>query len=130
LPDGTYIIMINEIPLVSVNVSLDKVLVNDTVDRLTLLNIKGEEAVNPANGSECAWIPQEFAEIGPALAHALDQAGEPFASLERSLDSAAWVSARLAEVLPLPMVHKQHCLELDDPLERLRYLRPLFEITG
>jgi hypothetical protein len=27
------------------------------------------------------------------------------------------------------MVHKQHCLELDDPVERLRYLRPLFEIT-
>ena len=25
--------------------------------------------------------------------------------------------------------HKQHCLELDDPVERLRYLRPLFEIT-
>jgi type III secretion protein V len=63
LPDGTYIIMINEIPLVSGNVSLDKVLVNDTVDRLTLLNIKGEEAVNPANGSECAWIPAAFAAI-------------------------------------------------------------------
>jgi hypothetical protein len=29
----------------------------------------------------------------------------------------------------LPIVHKQHCLELDDPVERLRFLRPLFEIT-
>ncbi|MCK5688080.1 FHIPEP family type III secretion protein, partial [Myxococcota bacterium] len=63
LPDGTYIIMINEIPLISGNVSESQVLVNDTVDRLTLLNIKGEEAVNPANGSECAWIPAEYAEI-------------------------------------------------------------------
>ena len=26
--------------------------------------------------------------------------------------------------------HKQHCLELDDPVERLRFLRPLFEITS
>ncbi|RYE91828.1 MAG: EscV/YscV/HrcV family type III secretion system export apparatus protein, partial [Oxalobacteraceae bacterium] len=59
LAAGTYIIMINEIPLVSGNVALDKVLVNDTVDRLSLLNIQGEEATNPANGSECAWIPQE-----------------------------------------------------------------------
>lgn len=32
------------------------VLVNDTVDRLSLLKINGEEAVNPANGSECAII--------------------------------------------------------------------------
>lgn len=36
--------------------SADQALVNDTVDRLTLLNIKGEDAVNPANGSECAII--------------------------------------------------------------------------
>ena len=63
LAAGTYIIMINEIPVVSGTVSLDKVLVNDTVDRLTLLNIQGEEAVNPANGSECAWIPEEYATI-------------------------------------------------------------------
>lgn len=38
----------------------DKILVNDTVDRLTLLNIKGEEAVNPANGSECAIVSAEY----------------------------------------------------------------------
>lgn len=34
----------------------DECLVNDTVDRLTLLNIKGTSAVNPANGSECSII--------------------------------------------------------------------------
>ena len=33
-------------------------LVNDTVDRLTLLNIKGREAINPANGNECAIIQE------------------------------------------------------------------------
>jgi len=38
------------------------------------------------------------------------------------------VSGRLAEILPVPGVHKQHCLELDDPVERLSYLRPMFEI--
>jgi len=63
LPDGTYIIMINEVPIISGNLSLANVLVNDTVDRLTLLNITGEEAINPANGSECAWIPEEYAGI-------------------------------------------------------------------
>ena len=58
----------------------------------------------------------------------LSQVGEPYASLERHLDDAAWVAGRLAEILPIPPGHKQHCLELDDAIERLRFLRPLFEI--
>jgi hypothetical protein len=37
----------------------DKALVNDTVDRLKLLQVQGEETVNPANGSECAFIVSE-----------------------------------------------------------------------
>jgi hypothetical protein len=73
-------------------------------------------------------LPEEFAELGPALDAILAQVGEPYASLERHLDDADWVAARLAEILPIPPGHKQHCLELDDPVERLRFLRPLFEI--
>jgi Lon protease-like protein len=73
-------------------------------------------------------LPEEFAELGPALDAILTQVGEPYASLERRLDDAAWVAGRLAEILPIPPAHKQHCLELDDPVERLRFLRPLFEI--
>jgi Lon protease-like protein len=74
-------------------------------------------------------LPDEFADLGPALDAVLQQVGEPYDSLERRLDDSAWVAGRLAELLPLPPAHKQHCLELDDPVERLRYLRPLFEIT-
>jgi Lon protease-like protein len=73
-------------------------------------------------------LPAEFAELAPAIDAILTQAGEPYTSLERHLDDAAWISGRLAEILPVPTVHKQHCLELDDPVERLRYLRPMFEI--
>jgi Lon protease-like protein len=73
-------------------------------------------------------LPADYAELGPAIDAILTQVGEPYASLERHLEDAGWVSARLAEVLPVPMQHKQHCLELDDPVERLRYLRPMFEI--
>jgi len=73
-------------------------------------------------------LPEEFAELGPALEAILTQAGEPYASLERRTGDAAWVAGRLAEILPIPPAHKQHCLELDDPVERLRYLRPMFEI--
>jgi hypothetical protein len=73
-------------------------------------------------------LPEEFAELGPAIDAALTQIGEPYLDIERRPGDAAWVAGRLAEILPLPTVHKQHCLELDDPVERLRYLRPMFEI--
>jgi len=73
-------------------------------------------------------LPEELAELAPALDSILTQVGEPYASLERRAEDAAWVAGRLAEILPIPPGHKQHCLELDDPIERLRFLRPLFEI--
>ena len=79
-------------------------------------------------GDRVVPLPAEFADLGPALEAVLEQVGEPYASLERRLDDAAWVAGRLAEIIPIPPGHKQHCLELDDPVERLRFLRPLFEI--
>ena len=74
-------------------------------------------------------LPAEFAELGPALEHVIEQVGPPYSTLPRRLDDAGWVANRLTELLPLSPGHKQHCLELDDPVERLRFLRPLFEIT-
>jgi Lon protease-like protein len=74
-------------------------------------------------------LPEEFEELGPALDQVLDQVGPPFSTLPRQLEDAGWVANRLAELLPISPGHKQHCLELDDPVERLRFLRPLFEIT-
>lgn len=73
-------------------------------------------------------LPEEFAELGPALDAILAQVGEPYAARERHVADAAWVAGRLAEILPIAAAYKQHCLELDDPVERLRYLQPLFEI--
>ena len=73
-------------------------------------------------------LPEEFSELGPALDYVMTRVGDPYISLERRFEDAGWVAGRLAEILPLPIGHKQHCLELDDPVERLRYLRPLFEI--
>jgi Lon protease-like protein len=99
--------------------------------------LSARRARDGLNLADVAWLPaeavvalpDEFAELGPTIDSILTQAGEPYASLERHPGDAGWVSARLAEVLPVPAVHKQHCLELDDPVERLRYLRPMFEIT-
>jgi type III secretion protein V len=63
LPKGAYIIMINEIPLVMGTVDQQKILVNDTPERLRLLNIPGEPATNPANGSDCAWVSVEHQQL-------------------------------------------------------------------
>jgi type III secretion protein V len=59
LPPGSYIIMVNEIPLVMGTVDKNKCLVNDTPDRLRLLGIEAEPAQNPANGNACGWISSE-----------------------------------------------------------------------
>ena len=39
-----------------------------------------------------------------------------------SPEDAPWTGYRLAELLPIPAPHRQHLLEMDDPLARLRQL--------
>ena len=56
----------------------------------------------------CAKILRRIAEQQPAL----------FAGPHR-FESASWVGARLAELLPLPLAERQALLELDDAAERL-----------
>lgn len=111
LAAGTYIIMINEIPLISGNVNLEKVLVNDTVDRLTLLNIQGEEAVNPANGSECAWIPQEYTSIA-------EQAGLT------TWDASGYMVLHLSSVLRKNAAEFVGIQEVQNMLEQLEQAFP------
>ena len=111
LPDGTYIILINEVPVISGTVSLDKVLVNDTVDRLTLLNIEGEEAINPANGSECAWIPDRFSGIA-------EQAGLT------TWDAAGYMVLHLSSVLRKNSSEFLGIQEVQNMLEQLEQAFP------
>jgi Lon protease-like protein len=46
------------------------------------------------------------------------------------LDSAAWVGARLAELLPLPLAAKQELLELSDARARLERLNALIGVRA
>ena len=67
-----------------------RILVNDTVDRLTLLNIKGEKAVNPANGSECAIIDKSYKTIAEqAGLTTWDSPGYAVLALSASIRQAA-----------------------------------------
>jgi type III secretion protein V len=59
LPPGAYCIQINEVPVVTGQATLGHILVNDTAERLKLLNVQGFEAVNPATRQPAAWVPEQ-----------------------------------------------------------------------
>ena len=51
-------------------------------------------------------------------------------STPHELDSAAWVSARLTELLPLPLAAKQELFELDDARARLARINALLRANA
>ncbi len=111
MPAGSYLIMINEIPLVMGTVALDKVLVNDTVERLRLLNIEGEQATNPANGNECAWIDSDYKDIA-------EQAGLT------TWDAAGYMVLHLSSVLRKNAAEFVGIQEVMNMLEQLEQAFP------
>jgi uncharacterized protein len=69
-------------------------------------------------------LPSEYAHFGQLLRKVLPELGDVYSSVPKHFDDAGWVSARFAEILPLNLADKQHCLELDDPVERFARLSP------
>jgi len=70
-------------------------------------------------------LPAEFRHLGEVLQKLLPELGEQYAHVESRPGDASWVGYRLAEILPLTQESRQYCLELDEPLERLRLLDAL-----
>lgn len=70
--------------------------------------------------------PPELRDVLPLLMQISAELGERLPAPHR-FDDPAWVGARYAEILPIPLDAKQALLELDDPLSRLeivqRFLR-------
>ena len=69
-------------------------------------------------------LPGEYAHLGQLLRKVLPQLGDIYQGIPKHFNDAGWVSARLAEILPIDLADKQLCLEADDPLERLARLSP------
>ena len=69
-------------------------------------------------------IPASCAGCARLLERVIEQQAGLFEPPHR-LDSASWVSARLAEILPLPLAAKQELLELTDARTRLERLNSL-----
>jgi len=82
------------------------------------------------NMGEVAWLPVEpelpvpadCERLASTLRRALEELAEHYENVTRKFDDAAWIGARIAELLPIELADKQALLELDDPIERLRSL--------
>jgi Lon protease-like protein len=72
-------------------------------------------------------LPGEYLHLGELIRKVLPELGELYANMELRSADAAWVGCRLAEILPIGLLDKQHCLEIEDPLQRLAWLNPLIK---
>jgi uncharacterized protein len=69
-------------------------------------------------------IPESCSGCVKLLERVIEQQASLFEPPQR-LDSASWVSSRLAEILPLPLPAKQELLELGDARARIERLNAL-----
>jgi Lon protease-like protein len=78
---------------------------------------------------EDAAVPAQCAACVRLLERVIEQHAGLLAAPHR-LESASWVSARLAELLPLPLAAKQELLELSDAPARLERLNALLRASA
>ena len=69
-----------------------------------------------------ATVPDEHRKLAALLRGVLDQLESRYRFVNPRYDDASWVGYRLSELLPMPLARKQHLLEVEDPLFRLRQL--------
>ena len=85
------------------------------------------------NMGEVTWLeaepahalPEEYERLGDTVRRAVDELAQQYQHVEKHFDDAAWVGARLTELLPIELNDKQVLLELDDPIARLGALLEL-----
>lgn len=70
-------------------------------------------------------LPEEYLPMAELLEVILDDLGKLYGDLPRRLGDATWVGYRFAEILPMPLEQKQHCLQLTEPVARLQFLQPM-----
>lgn len=75
-------------------------------------------------------LPARFSDMARLLEGVFEDLGPQYQHVTPDFDDASWVGCRLAELLPIDLEHKQHCLELFDPVKRLEYLEPLLRSLG
>lgn len=77
-----------------------------------------------------APVPEEFSPATRLLRSAFERLAVQPPAHEVNFDSCAWVSSRLAEILPLPLPAKQELLELKDGKARLARVNAILAEAG
>ena len=72
-------------------------------------------------------VPGDHRRLVALLRGLLDQLESTYRHVTPRYDDASWVGYRLSELLPMPLARKQHFLEMEDPLARLRDLTDIVE---
>ena len=75
-------------------------------------------------------LPERYRDMARLLEGVFEDLGPHYRHVTPDFGDAGWVGCRLAELLPIELEQKQHCLELFDPLKRLEYLEPLLKGLG
>jgi Lon protease-like protein len=75
-------------------------------------------------------VPEKFASCARLLEMVVLDQGKPVFAEPHAFDDATWVSYRLTEILPVPLVAKQKLLELSDSVARLSILQRFLESRG
>jgi hypothetical protein len=87
-----------------------------------MVDLLEQEAVVP--------LPERYRDMARLLEGVFEDLGPHYRHVTPDFEEAGWVGCRLAELLPIDLAHKQHCLELFDPIARLEYLDPLLKGLG
>jgi len=90
--------------------------------RLGVVELLEPESVAP--------LPERFHDMARLLEGVFEDLGPHYRHVTPDFGDAGWVGCRLAELLPIELEQKQHCLELFDPVARLEYLEPLLKGLG
>jgi uncharacterized protein len=82
-------------------------------------------SVSPLKPERHQDMPDQYRPMGALLEVIIDDLGKLYENIETRYDDATWVGYRFAEILPISLEEKQHCLKIDDAIDRLKFLRPL-----
>ena len=77
-----------------------------------------------------AAVPERFGDCPRLLKAAIEDRAARLIEAPYRLDSSSWVSARLTEILPVPLLAKQRLMELTDSLQRLEILHKFLSQHG
>lgn len=81
--------------------------------------------VTPVAPEPALALPDDCEAMASLLEVIIDDLGKLYEQLGKRYDDATWVGNRFAEILPIALDEKQQCLEMNDALERLMFVRPL-----